>query len=109
MRDNVFAFSQPLRAGTRVLRVTNEGTVMHEFRMVHVLSGRSARESISWTPESKTPRPDEDVMALLGIMPGAALTTTVPLVQGDYVVFCVPQLAHGMIQVLRVGPTPSTK
>jgi hypothetical protein len=104
MRDNSFGFSKPLRAGTRVLRVTNQGTVMHEFRVVHVLPGHTGRESMAWTPESKSPRPDEDVTALVGIMPGRELTTTIPLTQGEYVVLCVPQLAHGMIQVLRVGP-----
>jgi len=102
MRDHLFAFSGPIRAGVRVLRVTNEGSVMHEFRMVHVLPGHTGRESMTWTPASKTPRPDEDVTALVGIMPGGGLTTTVSLTQGEYVVLCVPQLAHGMIQILRV-------
>jgi uncharacterized cupredoxin-like copper-binding protein len=109
MRDNVFAFSRPLHAGTRVLRVMNEGTIMHEFRMVHVLPGRTARESISWTPDSKTPRPDEDITAMVGIMPGGELTTTVRLVQGEYVVLCVAQLSHGMMQAVTVGPASSTK
>lgn len=103
MRDHLFAFSGPIRAGVRVLRVTNEGSVMHEFRMVHVLPGHTGRESMTWTPASKTPRPDEDVTALVGIMPGGGLTTTVSLTQGEYVVLCVPQLARGMIQILRVA------
>jgi hypothetical protein len=103
MRDHRFAFSGPIRAGVRVLRVTNEGSVMHEFRMVHVLPGHTGRESMTWTPASKTPRPDEDVTALVGITPGGGLTTTVSLTQGEYVVLCVPQLARGMIQVLRIG------
>jgi plastocyanin len=103
MRDNRFAFSGPIRAGVRVLRVTNEGSVTHEFRMVHVLPGHTGRESMTWTPANKTPRPDEDVTALVGIAPGGGLTTTVSLTQGEYVVFCVPQLARGMIQILRVG------
>jgi hypothetical protein len=103
MRDHVFAFSRPIRAGVRVLRVTNEGSVMHEFRMVHVLPGHTGRESMTWTPANKTPRPDEDVTALVGIMPGGELTTTLALTQGEYVVLCVPQLARGMIQILRVA------
>ena len=102
MRDHVFAFSAPIRAGTRVLRVVNEGSVMHEFRLVRVLPGRTARESLGWKPGDKTPRPDEDVTALVGIVPGAELTTTVHFAQGEYVVLCVPQLAHGMIRTLRV-------
>jgi hypothetical protein len=103
MRDNRFTFSGPIRAGVRVLRVTNEGSVMHEFRMVHVLLGHTGHESMMWTPASKTPRPDEDVTALVGITPGGGLTTTIALTQGEYVVLCVPQLARGMIQILRVA------
>ena len=103
MRDRRFIFSGPIRAGVRVLRVTNEGNVMHEFRMVRVLPGHTGRESMTWTPASKTPRPDEDVTALVGIMPGGELTTTVALTHGEYVVLCVPQLEHGMIQILRVA------
>jgi hypothetical protein len=102
MRDHVFAFSAPIRAGTRVLRVVNEGSVMHEFRLVRVLPGRTARESMAWKPGDRIPRPDEDVAALVGIAPGAELTTTVAFARGEYVVLCVPQLAHGMIKALRV-------
>jgi plastocyanin len=36
-------------------------------------------------------------------VPGAELTTTVPFVAGEYVVLCVPQIEHGMIQVVRVA------
>jgi hypothetical protein len=108
MRDHDFVFSAPIRAGTRVLRVANEGSVMHEFRLVHVLPGRTGRESLAWRPGDTTSRPDEDVMALVGIVPGAELTTTIPFAEGEYVVLCVPQLARGMIQILRVlPPAPS--
>ncbi|MGH7604070.1 MAG: hypothetical protein ACRENK_08750 [Gemmatimonadaceae bacterium] len=103
MRDYTFVFSPEIRAGTRVLRVVNDGTVMHEFRLVHVLPGHTGRESIAWKPGDKSARPDEDVTAVLGIPPGAELTTTVSFVRGEYGVFCVPQLSHGMIQVLRIA------
>jgi hypothetical protein len=109
MRDHVFDFSEPIRAGTRVLRVVNAGSVMHEFRVARVLPGHTGRESLVWTPDSKTPRPDEDLMALVGIVPGAELTTTVTFGRGEYVVLCVPQIAHGMIQILRVLPSPSRR
>src|SRR4051812_47339064 len=64
MRDHVFDFPTPIHAGTRVLRVVNRGSVIHEFRLVHVLPGRTGRESMARTPANKTTRPDEDVMAL---------------------------------------------
>jgi plastocyanin len=104
MRDHVFEFSKPIRAGVRVLRVVNQGSVMHEFRVVHVLPGHTGRESIAWKPTDSTPRPDEDVTAIVGLVPGSDLVTTIPFTEGEYVVLCVPQLSHGMIQVLRVSP-----
>jgi uncharacterized cupredoxin-like copper-binding protein len=104
MRDYRFAFSGPIYAGTRVLRVVNEGSVMHEFRLARVLPGHNGRESLMWKPEDKTPRPDEDVTALVGMMPRGELATTVAFTPGEYVVVCVPQFAHGMIQILRVLP-----
>jgi hypothetical protein len=103
MRDHVFDFSGPIHAGSRVLRVVNDGSVLHEFRLVHVLPGRTGKESLAWKPSDKTPRPDEDVMALVGIAPRGELTTTVTFVKGEYVALCVPQIAHGMIQILRVS------
>ncbi|HEX4684463.1 MAG TPA: hypothetical protein VH277_17220 [Gemmatimonadaceae bacterium] len=102
MRDYSFTFSAPLRAGMRVLRVQNRGTVMHEFRVVHVLPGHTGKESLAWKPEDKTPRPDEDVAALVGIMPGGEIETTIAFEAGEYVVLCVPEIAHGMMQVVRV-------
>jgi hypothetical protein len=106
MRDHVFALSGPLRAGARVLRVANAGSVLHEFRLVRVLPGHTGRESLAWTPGDKAPRPDEDVTALVGIPPGAELTTSVSLAPGEYVALCVPQLARGMIRVIRVVRAP---
>jgi len=102
--DSSFAFSAPLHAGQRVLRIVNGGTMMHEFRVVHVLPGHTAQESLRWTPQSKTPRPDEDVAAIVGLLPGGEIETTLPLVPGEYVAFCVAQFAHGMVQVVRVLP-----
>jgi plastocyanin len=102
MRDYAFGFSAPIHAGTRVLRVENRGSVMHEFRVARVLPGHTGREAMAWKPGE--PRVDEDVTALLGITPGSALTTTVTFTPGEYLVFCVPEAAHGMIQILRVFP-----
>ena len=109
MRDYHFAFSRPLLAGNRVLRVVNRGTVMHEFRVVHVLPGHTGKESLAWKPGDKSPRPDEDVAAVVGLLPGGELTTTLPLVAGEYVVLCVPQLSHNMIQIVRVFPAAATR
>ncbi|HEY0527809.1 MAG TPA: hypothetical protein VGD02_03200 [Gemmatimonadaceae bacterium] len=109
MRDYAFELSQPISAGARVLRVVNAGSVTHEFRLVHVLAGHTAKESLAWTPASKAPRPDEDVMALVGIGPGHELTTTVSIAQGEDVLLCVPQIEHGMIRAIRVGSQPQSK
>ena len=103
MRDHRYEFSAPIRPGQRVLRIVNQGSVMHEFRVAHVLPGHTGQESLAWKPGDKAPRPDEDVTAIVGLVPGAELTTTVPFVAGEYVVLCVSQIAHGMIQIVRVA------
>ena len=108
MHDYNFAFSRPLHAGDRTLRIVNRGTVMHEFRLVHILPGHTAKESLAWKPSDKTPRPDEDVTAIVGLVPSAQAMTTVPLNAGEYVVFCVPEIAHNMIQIVRVHPATKT-
>lgn len=102
MQDYAFAFSRQLHAGDRVLRVMNRGSVMHEFRLARVLPGHTGAEALAWTPGH--PRVDEDVMALVGTMPGRELTTTVRFTPGEYLVICVAEISHGMIQILRVLP-----
>jgi hypothetical protein len=91
-------------SGAQVLRVVNAGRAPHEFKLYRVLPGRTGAESLAWTPESGTPPPDEEVAALATLPPGGALTTTVELAAGEYTLFCVPQLARGMKQVVRVLP-----
>ena len=102
--DSSFALSGPLHAGQRVLRIVNGGSMMHEFRLVHLLPGHTLQQSLQWTPQSKSPRPDEDVAAIVGLLPGGELETTLQLVPGTYVAFCVAQFAHGMVQVVNVAP-----
>ncbi|HJQ21896.1 MAG TPA: hypothetical protein VJ867_16250 [Gemmatimonadaceae bacterium] len=102
--DHAFEISAPLRAGSRVLRVVNGGSVMHELRLVRVLPGHTGRESIQWKPGDDTPRPDEDVTAIVGLMPAAALTTTVALAAGEYVAFDVAHVADGLLQIVHVLP-----
>jgi hypothetical protein len=104
MVDHRFRLSTPLRAGRQVLRVVNAGRVPHEFKLFRVLPGRTGAESLAWTPESGTPPPDEEVTTIATLPPGGALTTTVDLVAGEYTLFCVPQRARGMQQVVRVHP-----
>ena len=104
MLDHQFRVSAPLRAGRQVLRVVNAGRAPHEFKLYRVLPGRTGAESLAWTPESGTPPPDEEVAALATLPPCGALTTTVELAAGEYTLFCVPQLARGMKQVVRVLP-----
>jgi hypothetical protein len=104
MVDHEFHVSAPLRAGRQVLRVVNAGRAPHEFKLHRVLPGRTGAESLAWTPESGTPPPDEEVATLATLPPGGALTTTVELAAGEYTLFCVPQLARGMKQVVRVLP-----
>lgn len=106
MVDSAFRFSAPLRAGRRVIRVVNAGTVGHEFKLLRVLPGHTGAESLAWKPGSGAPPADEEFASVATLPPGGAVTTTLVLDAGEYTLFCVPQLRHGikMRRVVRVLP-----
>jgi plastocyanin len=103
MVDHQFRFSGSPHAGRQVVRVVNAGSVNHEFRLEHVLSGHTSKESLEWTPAKGTPPPDEDAGAAATLPAGGAITLIYDLPPGDYTVFCVPQIAHGMKTAFHVS------
>lgn len=107
MVDHAFRLSAPLHEGRQVVRVVNAGHTLHEFKLLHVLPGHTGRESLDWTPRSQTPPPDEDAGTAATLPPGGAITLIFDLQAGEYTVFCVPQMSHGMKRVVRVLPRKS--
>ncbi|MDQ6888074.1 MAG: hypothetical protein M3068_12415 [Gemmatimonadota bacterium] len=104
MVEYAYHFSAPVIAGRHILRVTNAGSVYHEFKIVRVLPGFTAAQALAWKPGSGTPRPDVDFATLSSVGPGVSVLTTIDFPAGDYLIVCVPQIEHGMMQTLRVAP-----
>lgn len=102
MSDNAYSFSRPVTAGRHVIRVVNAGTGVHEFKLFRIRPGFTTAQALAWKPRSGTPRPDENFGALNSIEPGVSMITTLTFPRGDYMVLCVLQLKHGMVQSLAV-------
>ena len=100
--DYKWIFSTPLTAGRHVLRVTNAGTVTHELKFIRVLPGHTAAQSLAWKPGQ--PRVDQPFAAITSLEPGVSIITTIDFRPGDYTVWCVTQLKHGMVQTLSIPP-----
>ena len=104
MVDHEFRLSGPMREGRQIVRVVNAGHTSHEFKLLRVLPGHTGNESLEWTPASKTAPPDEDAGTAATLSPGGAITMIFDLRAGEYTVFCVPQMSHGMKRIVRVLP-----
>lgn len=103
MSDNAYRFSVPVTAGRHIIRVVNAGTGVHEFKIFRVLPGFTTAQALAWKPGSREPRPDENFGSLNSIEPGVSMITTMTFPPGDYIVLCVLQLKHGMVQTLHVA------
>ncbi len=105
MVDYEYHFSVPVTSGRHTLRVTNAGSVYHEFKIRRVLPGFTEAQALAWKPKSGQPRPDDDFATVTSIEPGVSVTTTIDFPSGNYIVLCVPQFKHGMMQALHVTPS----
>ena len=103
MSDNAYSFSGPVTAGRHIIRVVNAGTGVHEFKIFRVLPGFTTAQALAWKPGSREPRPDQNFGSLNSIEPGVSMITTMTFPRGDYLVLCVLQLKHGMVQSLHVA------
>jgi hypothetical protein len=92
--------SKPLSAGPHVLRVTNNGTNVHEMKILKVLPGHTYAEVKAWKPGH--PRVDEPFATVTTMQPGVSVITSITFPKGDYVLWCVPQSKNGMSQAISV-------
>jgi hypothetical protein len=103
--DSGVEFSGAMRAGPRVLRVENAGTVVHEFNVSRVLPGHTAAEAIAWRRRMGTPAPDTLVGGLADMAPGLTLFTTIVFEAAEHVATTLPGAGKpGARTVFRIGP-----
>jgi uncharacterized cupredoxin-like copper-binding protein len=111
LTDYAFTMSKPLTAGHHVLHVTNAATQAHEFLLVKLAPGKSAKDVFDWVEAGMKGAPP--AMPLGGGTPmdaGRTLVVPVDLVPGSYGLICFvpdakdgkPHGVHGMTQTFVV-------
>jgi len=98
--DYTWTLSRSLTAGSHVLRVTNNGTHVHEMKILRILPGHTYAEVKAWKPGQ--PRIDEPFATVTTMSPGVSVITSIRFKRGEYVLWCVPQKEHGMTQPLTI-------
>ncbi|MBA3646586.1 MAG: hypothetical protein H0W63_10470 [Gemmatimonadaceae bacterium] len=96
-----WSFSKPITAGVHVLRVTNDGKAFHEMKILQMLPGHTVAEARAW--KRGQPRVDVPYATVTVMAPGTSVLTTTDFPPGEYLLFCVPQVKHGMSQPLIVA------
>ena len=101
-----YGYSLPaLKAGTTVLRATNEGKQDHEYQFARLADGKKAADALAWLNAPQGPPPFSELGGpVVGV--GGSNSIKLNLAKADYVVFCripdqadqKPHYAHGMFQ-----------
>jgi hypothetical protein len=104
-----FAFTGPERwaAGEHVIRLTNNGSQDHHFRLVRLRSGASMRE---WMDAEDPNAIGTPVAGVARMGPGEHAYLPVALAPGSYVAYClvpdvksrVPHIELGMLRLIQV-------
>jgi len=98
--DYRWNLSRQLAAGSHVLRVTNDGKHAHEMKILRVLPGHTYEEVKAWKPGQS--RVDQPFATITTMSPGVSVITSIEFERGEYVLWCVPQVKHGMTQPLTI-------
>lgn len=103
----IWKFSAPIKPGRGIIRFTNAGTVPHQLKFVKLESSVTENRVRAWKV-GQPPVPGE-LETIAPLDPGGSILVSVMLIPGDYVLWCIPQMAHGMLQPLRIKGTWVTK
>jgi hypothetical protein len=113
LTDYDFELSQPLTAGTHVVRVENTGAQAHEIVIAALAPGKTLQDFIAWEEGGeKGPLPTgEWVGGVTTIEVGAHSQFTTTFVAGSYLLLCFwpdakdgkPHIIHGMAKQITVS------
>lgn len=101
-RDFSIGFDRPITAGRRTIRIENRGTMAHEWLVVKLKPGSSARDVAEWSGAGQhgTP-PHDDWFGLAAIAPGQVAHVTHEFARGDYVAFCLAEGRDGVLHLMK--------
>ena len=109
--DYGFKLSSPIQAGTRTIRVLNEGAQPHEIELVQLPPGVSVDDLLKWLGKMEGPPPVKPLGGISGLDVGGSQYFTADFAPGNYALVCFlpdakdgkPHFAHGMIQQITVN------
>lgn len=99
--EYTWTLSKPVTPGVHVLRVTNDGKAFHEMKILRILPGHTIAQALAW--KRGEPRADTAFATVTTMGPRTSVLTTIDFRPGEYLLFCVPQAKHRMIQPLIVA------
>ena len=105
-----FRLSQPLKSGSRVIRVYNAGKQTHEVELVQLAPGATAASMLAWLGKMQGPPPGKALGGIAGLSPGMSQSFSADLSRGKYALICFvpdakdgkPHFAHGMVQEITI-------
>ena len=113
LTDYDFQVSQPLTAGTRVVRVKNAGAQAHEVAITALSPGKTLQDFIAWEQGGeKGPLPTGRWLGGVGVMDaGGESEFTTTFAPGSYLLLCFwpdakdgqPHIMHGMAKEITVS------
>jgi uncharacterized cupredoxin-like copper-binding protein len=111
LTDYDFTTSTPLTAGTRTIRIENNGTQTHEVEIVRLDPGKKVDDVLEWAKSYKGPPPGVPIGGISGIGKGQHGFFTVTLTPGDYGLICFipdskdgkPHFMHGMKKDFKIS------
>jgi len=108
--DYNFKLSNPIRAGTRTIRVYNAGKQHHEVELVQLPPGKTVKDVLDWLGKPEGPPPGKPIGGVSGMETGMTEYFTADFAPGKYGLICFlpdakdgkPHLAHGMVKEITV-------
>ena len=113
LTDTGFALSRPLTAGRHVLRVRNQGSMVHEVIVARLGPGVTAERALDWLGTARGAAPFTPLGGVVGLARGELNDVPMALTPGEYALLCrQPDLralhgsagpgAHRMLQQVTV-------
>jgi hypothetical protein len=88
LTDAGFTLSEPLAAGRHVLRVRNQGAMVHEVIVARLKPGVTAERALDWLGSARGAAPFTPLGGVVGLARGEANDVPIALTPGEYALLC---------------------
>jgi len=105
LTDYAFGFSQPLQAGSQMIRVKNDAAQPHEVVIVRLQPGKKVADVLAWMEKMEGPPPGAPIGGTTPMAKGEENIIALDLTPGEYGMICFapdakdgkPHFIHGMM------------